>query len=331
MPKLPWKVTPARANVAWRFWREIRSLAVGQIAQEAERPFSLALVGGEDQTKLLAARLALETPTPRDGPQGPANVWPYLTVYTDAGRVPKDSLRLDADALTADETRLAQALAQMVVANPDLRLSLACHIPAFRPAVVLQLINEVSWTNAKIATVSALPGLLPFTGFLLPATSMSDMIVLTKNQGLMLLRIAAAYGLPVDLRARTRELLPVVGSAFGWRSLARELLGFVPGGFGIVLKGSIAFAGTYTVGKAAQIFYSTGQTLTGPRLQQLGRDAAKEARTRISEWLRRRKGGRFRRGGAVVPPDLLAPDALFADPTAAHHSEAVDKPVQIRV
>ena len=227
--------------------------------------------------------------------------------------MPGGGLRLDADVLTADETRLAEALAQIVVANPDLRLSLARHIPAFRPAVAAQLINETSWTNAKIATVSALPGVLPFTGALLPVTSVSDMIVLTKNQGMMLLRIAAAYGLPIDLRARTRELVPVVGSAFGWRSLARELLGFVPGGFGVVLKGSIAFAGTYTVGKAAQIFYSTGQTLSGPRLQQLGRDAARDARARLRQWLRREKPAWGRRGAAAPPTDPPEHDPSVLD------------------
>ena len=171
--------------------------------------------------------------------------------------------------------------------HPDLRLALARRVPAFRPAVAAQLIQEASWANAKLAVMSALPGVVPFTDVLLPATALGDMVLLTRNQVLLLLRIAAAYGQEVDLRARVRELLPVVGSAFGWRALARELLGLVPGGIGVVVKGSVAYAGTYTVGKGADIFYSTGQTLSDARLKQLYRSALKDALARVRPLVRR--------------------------------------------
>ena len=48
MPKLPWTVTPAQATGAVRFWKDLRALSVKQIAQEAQRPFTLALIGSED-------------------------------------------------------------------------------------------------------------------------------------------------------------------------------------------------------------------------------------------------------------------------------------------
>ena len=320
MPSIKkFSVTKSQAAGLVRFWKDIRSLSVSEIAQEAERPFQLSLVGTEDQARLLAARLALETPTPKDGKQGPADVWPYIAVHADPRDVPAGGLQLDADALTADETRLAQTLAQIVVARPDLRLSLARHVPAFRPAVAAQIIAEFSWTNAKLATLSAIPGIIPFTDLLLPVTAVGDIVLLTKNQGMMLLQIAAAYGLPVDLRARTRELAPVVGSAFGWRAIARQLVGLVPGGVGVVLKGSIAYAGTYTVGKAAQIYYSTGQTLSPDRLKQLGRDAARDARARLSEW---RKRGRRGAGKADTPAIASRPQFM---------PETVDKPLPVGV
>lgn len=296
MPKLPWKRVSGGALGALSFWRSVRALSVKEIAEEAERPFEIAVIGTEDQARLLAARLALESPTPRDGAHGPANVWPYLRISADGRDLPSGSLVLHADSLTADETALAQALARMVVEKPDLRLSLARHVPAFRPAAVGQIIQEASWDNARIALVSALPGVLPFLGLLMPVAAVGDMVVLTKNQGLMLLKIAAAYGLPVDLRARTRELLPIVGGAFGWRAVARELVGLVPGGFGVAIKGTVAYAGTYTVGKAAAIYYSTGQTLSGPRLKQLYRDAARDAGGRVRQWLRREKTARVPSG-----------------------------------
>ena len=306
MPKLPslpgispGKITPAKVGGLWRFWKMISGTAVQDITAEVERPVHLALIGTEDQTRLLAARLALETPTPRDSPHGPADIRPYVSFHTDAREAPAGSLPLDADALTADETRLAQTLARLVVDRPDLRLALACRVPAFRPAVAAQLINEVSWENAKMAVLSALPGVIPFTDVLLPATALGDMVYLTRNQVFLLLRIAAAYGQEVDLRARVRELIPVVGTAFGWRAVARELLGLVPGGIGVVIKGSVAYAGTYTVGKGAAIFYSTGQTLSDARLKQLYQSALKDALARVRPLVRRRKAGTASPSGAA--------------------------------
>lgn len=289
MPKLPAALSPAGIPAALRFWNHVKNFSTAQIAAEAERPFTLALVGTDDETALLAHRLSLETPVPRDSAHGPANVRPFLSFHAQTGDVPADHLWLDAATAMRDEGTLAAALAQMVVARPDLRLSLARHIPAFRPAVATQLINEVSWDNARLATLSALPGIIPFTDILLPATAIGDTILLTKNQAMLLLQIAAAYGLPVDIRARSKELLPIVAGAFGWRSLVREALGIVPAGIGVVVKGAVAYAGTYTAGKAAAIYYSTGQTLSGARMRQLYKDALRESVGRVRQLMRREK------------------------------------------
>jgi len=295
MPRLPFtppalKAVPGQVGGAMRLWSLFKSLRIQDIAEAAERPFQLALIGTEDHAHLLTARLALESAAPRDlGPQGPADVRPYVAHYGGRDAAPPGTLTLDADALTADEARLAVALAVIVSEHPDLRLALARHVPAFRPAVVACLIGEASRDNAKIALVSALPGIVPFTAFLLPATALGDMVLLTKNQVLLLLRIAAAYGKDMDLRARTRELLPVVGSAFGWRAAARELIGLVPGGIGLLVKGCIAYAGTYTVGKSAAVYYSTGHTLSPSRLRQLYNDAFRDAVARVRPLLRRGK------------------------------------------
>ena len=310
VPALAAKLSPARVGGLWQFWKMVSGASVQEIAAEADRPAHLALVGTEDQTRLLAARLALETPAPRDSAHGPADVRPFVSHHADSHDLPAGSIALDADALTADESRLAQALARVVVDHPDRRLALARRIPAFRPAVAAQLIQEAAWQNAKLAVVSALPGVVPFTDVLLPATALGDMVLLTRNQVFLLLRIAAAYGQEVDLRARVRELLPVVGSAFGWRALARELLGLVPGGIGVVVKGAVAYAGTYTVGKGADIFYSTGQALSDARLRQLYRSALTDALARVRLLVRRGKAGPAPRKGG---------------------EEVIDKPASLRV
>jgi uncharacterized protein (DUF697 family) len=304
----PWKalsrkvsgtVTPANLGGMWKFWKTVSGAAVQEIAAEAARPVHLMLVGTPDQAALLTARLALETPVPRDTPEGPPDIRSFVLRVSSAEELPADALALDADAVTADETKLAQALARIVLRHPDRRLALARAIPAFRPAVADQLIQEASLTNAKLAVLSALPGVIPFTDVLMPLTSAGDMVLLTRNQIILLLKIAAAYGRDVDLRARVRELLPVVGSAFGWRALARELLGLVPGGIGVVVKGAVAYAGTYTVGKGAAIYYSTGRTLSDTRLKQLYKASFKEALGRVKRLVRRKKKGSRKAEAAI--------------------------------
>ncbi len=287
--KIRGAATPAGVAGLWGFWRSVSGAAVGEIAAEAERPVHLALIGTADQTRLLAARLALESPVPQDTPAGPPDIGAWLSHHAVAAEAAPQAITLDADALTADETRLAPALARIVQDNPGLRLALARRVPAFRPAVTASLIQEVAWGNARTAVLTALPGVIPFTDVLMPLTAAGDMVMLTRNQILLLLRIAAAYGRDVDLRARARELLPVVGSAFGWRALARELLGLVPGGIGVVVKGAVAYAGTYTVGKGAEIFYSTGRTLPDARLRQLYKASFRAALVRIRQFVRREK------------------------------------------
>jgi len=301
------KAVPAQVGGAWRLWGFLKSLSVSDIAAAAERPFHLALIGDAAQTEALQTRLAHESPLPREtSPADPADVRAVSDTYSRAEDAPPGSLLLHADL---DEAGLATALAGIVTAHPDLRIALARRVPAFRPASVSALIAESAKENAKIALLSALPGVVPATAFLLPATALGDMVVLTKNQAMLLLQIAAAYGKEVDLRARTRELLPVVGSAFGWRAAARELIGLVPGGIGLVVKGSIAYAGTYTVGRAAAIYYSTGHTLTASRLRQLYKDAYREAGSRVRPLLAARPSlrvpllARLRKKGSPPTPN----------------------------
>lgn len=279
------------------FWKTVRTTSVAEIVAECERPAHVAVVGSDGDFAVLIERLGRERPAQETYKQtstikGPANdqtvdVRLYVGRYETILDAPANSAVIDATVVRTGEGALAQALATIVVERPELRLTLARHIPAFRPAVATQLVQEMAWVNARIAVLSALPGIIPLTDILLPAAALGDIMLLTKNQVLLLLKIAAAYGLAVDLRSRTRELLPVVGGAFGWRAIARELIGLVPGGVGVVVKGAVAYAGTYTVGKAASIYYSTGVSLPKPRLKRLYLDSYKSSWERLKSMWRR--------------------------------------------
>ena len=86
------------------------------------------------------------------------------------------------------------------------------------------------------------------------------MPVLTLNQARLVLRIGQAYGREVD-QSRLPELLGVVGAGFGFRTVARELLDFVPFA-GWAAKGAVAYAGTKAVGEAARRYFESAFTLS---------------------------------------------------------------------
>lgn len=98
----------------------------------------------------------------------------------------------------------------------------------------------------------------------------------------MVLRIAAAFGKTPDWKQRLPEVASVFGAAFGWRALARQLVGLVPGGVGVVVKGMIAYAGTLTVGRAVAWFYATGKSPSQAERERLYRQAWEEAREKAS-------------------------------------------------
>ena len=73
----------------------------------------------------------------------------------------------------------------------------------------------------------------------------SDTAFLTANQVRMAFQIAAACGKDVGLGKQKGAVLSIAAGAFGWRALARELVGKIPLGGGLIPKGAIAYAGTY--------------------------------------------------------------------------------------
>src|SRR5207248_7124694 len=120
-----------------------------------------------------------------------------------------------------------EAIARKIaVARGDTGTNLASRLPVIRDAVVDELIRVSARRNAVVAAAVFVPGV--------------DLPVLTLNQARLVLRIALAYGQEID-RSRLPELLGVVGTGFGLRALARELLDFVPVA-GWAAKGAVAYA-----------------------------------------------------------------------------------------
>jgi uncharacterized protein (DUF697 family) len=169
-----------------------------------------------------------------------------VVTHGDPGHIPyvldQNVVRVGAgSSLPVEEVakRLARSLGED--ATP-----LAARLRVLRRPVCEELIRKFSRQNAFIGVAFFVPG--------------TDLPVLTLNQVRMVLRIADAYGFEID-RERLPEVLAVIASGFGFRSLARRTVGYVPV-VGWVLKGGIAYAGTRTLGEAAMRYFERRASVT---------------------------------------------------------------------
>jgi len=118
--------------------------------------------------------------------------------------------------------------------------ALASRVPVLREPVCNELIERFSRQNGIIGVAVFLPG--------------ADFAVLTLNQIRLVLRLASAHALEID-QSRLPEVLATVGAGFGFRAVARQVLGAVPVA-GWVVKGGIAYAGTRALGEAAHRYFA---------------------------------------------------------------------------
>ena len=111
--------------------------------------------------------------------------------------------------------------------NDDIAVPLARQFPAFRKQVVERLIHTISRENALFAVATALPDVVPNL-LELPwvfGEWASDTAFLTANQIRMAFLIAAACDREIGFSRQKLEILSIGGGAFGWRAIARELVG----------------------------------------------------------------------------------------------------------
>ncbi len=281
-------------------------------------PDPLALVPlaeAGDYVDLLASAdllvVALDATSPLDGPglaglrRLSATPRPdqVVLLFGDPSRAPEswsEYLRRGAAIMVDPQSpRAAEDVAAAVLDGlpADAGLAAARRLPGLRPLFASRLTGEVSASNAAVALASGVPSLVPILGIPLAA---ADTVILTKNQALMVYRLALACGAPPEFQKRMLEITPVIGGAVMWRQIAAALVGLVPG-YGIVPKTAVAYGGTYVVGLAATRWYETG-LLTEAERKRITAEAASRARDaarRMAEQARAGggKAGARARGG----------------------------------
>ncbi len=168
-----------------------------------------------------------------------------------------------ADAFIFRREDPRRVVREILDKKDDLGLPLARLFPPFREEVCTRLIHKLSLENAGFSLATALPNIAPILGLGWAAGEFaSDSVVLTMNQVRLAFFLGAANDRPVGYTDQRTEVASIIAGAFGWRAIARELVGKIPLGGGLIPKAAIAYAGTYVIGKSLERYYRFGYKYT---------------------------------------------------------------------
>lgn len=250
----------------------IRNLDPEDIRKHTERPLRLLLYADSERQYrdmedfLLPGELSpgKRAQTRRLIYRGSEGVTPSghgdLEIYYDPGH------ELDAsqsDTFGFDPDQPNATVRQILHRRPDLAVPLALHVLPFRQDVSGRMVKKIARENALFSLATALPDIVPFIS--LPwaiGEFASDTAFLTANQIRMAFLLAAANDRDLGYHEQRGEIASIILGAFGWRALARELVGKIPWGGGLVPKAAIAYAGTRVVGLSLERYYRLGKAFT---------------------------------------------------------------------
>ncbi len=249
----------------------IRNLDPQEIRKHTERPLRLLLYANNerqyrDMEDYLAPRELSDAKRAQvrrliyRASEGASAGHGDLEIYFDPSH---DLGESESNTFAFDPARPQATVNQVLQRRPDLAVPLALHIFPFREEVSRRMVKKVAKENALFSLATALPDIIPFIS--LPwamGEFASDTAFLTANQIRMAFLLAAANDREVGYHEQRGEIASIILGAFGWRALARELVGKIPWGGGLVPKAAIAYAGTRVVGLSLERYYRLGQAYT---------------------------------------------------------------------
>lgn len=270
----------------------LREVSINDLREEAERePTILVLAPDEGQARELAT--ALVGPDAHREPKAASlfakidllDRFEVIVVFDPerTGRADELRRKLRSDGArpvfefrgtdSRDRATLDAIRLEITRRIPNRAPALGRYLPAFRGAAVRAVIDESARANAEFAFVSNIPSVIPVVGSL--AAAGADFLVLTKNQVMLVLKVAAIYRQDLSSYPKIlRELAPVVGAGFVWRTVAREAASFLPFAAGTIPKVAIAYTGTVVAGRAADFYYRVGQRPSAIDVRGFYREAA---------------------------------------------------------
>ena len=293
-----------------------RLLIVATLADDARRLGS-AVTGPEGQSATIFR--SVDEPIESVGRIDAAVIWDPQR--TGAGSRVAEALRYESPPVPIvrfegsgpdDRGAIERLRADIVKRNAERAPAFGRALPAFRAAAAKQVIDETSAANAQFSLVSNIPTILPIVGNI--AAAGADFIVLTKNQVMMLYKLAAVFGRDLrDQRGILQDVLPVVGAGLFWRTAARQAATWLPFAAGTIPKLAIAYVGTMAVGRAAEFYYRTGMKPTRAQMDGYLRQGGELLRQLDLPGVRRvlRKNGAVSGGaaGQAIPGTAEGPES----------------------
>ncbi len=142
-------------------------------------------------------------------------------------------------------------LPMMVTVCPTLNTALGREVPVWRQQAIRRTLERSAWLSG-LAGVEPVPLLdLPF-----------QMLIQLR----LVLRIAAAYGEPVNDRY-SRELLAALLGSAGLRYASQQITKLVPV-VGWLASGALAASGTWAMGRLATTYFENGRRLPLPQMRK---------------------------------------------------------------
>jgi hypothetical protein len=261
-----------------------RNLSPAQVREMADRRLRIGLIASTSAG--FAALNGLLAPPSPETPR--AEIEHLVDVADEAAGFDlvlcESELLAPRDAFRFDPADPERTVREIVERREDLRLALARNFRAFRRPVIGKIVKAISRENALFCLLTALPDIVPSLIELPWAAGefASDTAVLTMNQVRMAFLIAAASDQDVGYREQRAQIAGIVAGAFGWRALARELVGKIPFGGGLIPKAAISYAGTYTVGVGLERLYRIGYGLTREERRRIYEQALERGRAIVN-------------------------------------------------
>lgn len=258
-----------------------------EVREEAERPLSIGLHAGTETAYLQMENFLV----PRDTGEAQRTALRNVIFRARSAAAPpvfdleifSQELRTPNHGFSFTIHNPEKTVRDVLKYRPELRLSLARHVAPFREPVIRDVIKKVSKENALFSLATALPDVVPLLS--LPwaiGEFASDTAFLTANQIRMAFLLAAAYGRPVGYREQKGEIASIIAGAFGWRAIARELVGKIPLGGGLLPKAAVAYAGTRVAGLSLERYYRFGSAYTPDERRVAYEDALAKGRALVS-------------------------------------------------
>ena len=188
-----------------------------------------------------------------------------------------------------DPFQPARSASQLLDEHEEDGLALARWFPAFRDEVTERIIWKICKENSLFTVATAIPNVVP-SWISVPWAAgefASDTAFLTMNQVRMAFLLAAASDREVGYVEQKGQIGGIIAAAFGWRALARELVGKIPAGGGLISKGLVSFAGTYAVGKGLDRYFRFGKQLTRSERKDYYDHAYDRGRSAVQEIVER--------------------------------------------